>query len=74
MLSMLSTAPLPFDELKLAAARLQGPEMSQDKEELVSSLIGIASWCGVVTRRLGVVYSLKTQLTADEKRVELPAQ
>ncbi len=74
MLSMLTGSPLPFEELKLAAARLQGGEMSQDREELVSSLIGIASWCGVVTRRLGLVYSLKTHLTADEKRLEIPAQ
>lgn len=74
MLGMLTSSPLPFEELKLAAAPLQGAEMSHDTEELVSSLIGIASWCGVVNRRLGLVYSLKTQLTADEKRLEIPAE
>jgi hypothetical protein len=73
IMSILTTSPMPYEELRSVVSRARETETSQDMEEKISVVTGIASWCGVVTRKVGLIYSLKAPSIANVGRREIPA-
>lgn len=74
IMSILTTSPMPYEELKLIVGRsVHGPKLDSNIEETISLLTGIASWSRVVTRKVGLIYSLKNQQIANEGSEEIAA-